>query len=179
MNQITNDIRKDIRAINKRICQYYFKPNSKYLYTIITKLKTRFNISYIEKYSSIHLRIGDVDKQPYKLYINKTDLKSIINIIKTNNNTKLVLLSDSINVKKEIKSIIGRNILTDFDSPCHSRYKKCLDKSLEDMLMMKYSDSLILTRGSTFSLFGSYFSKCKNEKIVFVGHNYQHTLYFQ
>lgn len=55
---------------------------------------------------------------------------------------------------------MGNKIYTDFSLPCHSRHINCLNASMNDMMMMINSEFLILTRGSTFSLFASYFSKC-------------------
>lgn len=173
-----NNIQHNIRYINKIICNLYLKPSTKYNIIIKNHFSERFNISMNEKYTSVHLRIGDADNQPFKNYINKSNIRNIINVLKSVNN-RIILLSDSILVKKNIKNTIGKNIYTDYNLPCHSRNLECLNQAMDDIMMMKNSNYLILTRGSTFSLFASYFSKCNYNKINYLGNNYYHKNYYK
>lgn len=179
IDKINKNIVYNIRKINKRLCSVYFKPTLKYRRIIRLNLNRIFNMSMNVKYTSIHLRIGDVDNQPFQKYINRTELISLITYLKEIKNKKILLLSDSLSTKVEIKNELGNIIHTDFSLPCHSRNTKCLNQSMKDIMMMIYSDYLILTRGSTFSLFGSYFSKCKYRNIIFVGHDYEHNNYYK
>lgn len=174
---IHKNIVYNIRSINKRICDYYLKPSLYYRSVIELNFKSRFSLSMNDKHYTVHLRIGDVDKDPFRNYINKSELEKIV-ISLRKYKQKIILLSDSLSTKKYVKKIIGNNIYTDFKLPCHSRNTKCLNQSMDDIMMMKYSDFLILTRGSTFSLFGSYFSNCKYRNIIYVGHNYNHKNYY-
>lgn len=176
--KMDNNLQHNIRYINKIICNLYLKPLTNYNKIIKTHFSERFNISMNEKYTSVHLRIGDADNQPFKNYINKTDIRNIINVLKLVKN-KIILLSDSFVVKKNIKDEIGKNIYTDFNLPCHSRNLECLNQSMDDIMMMRSANYLILTRASTFSLFGSYFSECNYDRIVFVGNNYYHKNYYK
>lgn len=179
LDRIDNSISLNIREINKRICDYYLKPSSGFKNYYESQFNQRFHISIDSLYSAIHLRVGDADNQPFKLYINRTDIdKAIKKIIRSKYET-VILLSDSNNVKKKLKHKLGKVILTDYNQPCHSRNTRCINESMVDIMMMKNSNELILTRGSTFSLFGSYFSKCKHNKIFYIGHNYLHNYYFK
>lgn len=177
IEKIQTNIALNIRYINKRICDSYLIPSLNFRNRILKNFKRRFRLSISEIYASTHLRIGDADKQPFKKYINKSEISNVIKLLKIYDK-RMILLSDSIYIKKYIKKEIGNNIYTDYNPPCHSRNSVCLDESMEDIMMMINSNFLILTRGSTFSLFGSYLSKCKNDNIVFVGHNYDHINYF-
>lgn len=169
----------NIRHINKKIIDIYFKPSKQYNRMIRNDFKMRFNISMDEHYISIHLRIGDVDNSPFKKYINKTEIEQLINCIKKYKiHNKVVIVSDSISIKKHIKKELGNYIYTDFKLPCHSRNLKCINQSMNDIMILKNSLYLILTRGSTFSLFSSYFSKCEYDKIIYIGHDYEHSNYY-
>lgn len=175
---IYNSIAYNIRKINKRICSVYFKPTLKYISIVRYNLKKIFHMSMNINYTSMHLRIGDVDKQPFQKYINKTELHTLIISLKKIKNKKILLISDSLTTKFKIKNELGKIVYTDFNLPCHSRNSKCLNQSMNDIMMMINSEYLILTRGSTFSLFGSYFSKCKYRRIIFIGHDYEHNNYY-
>lgn len=176
--KLDKNIAYNIRYINKIICSLYLNPSKYYNKIIRMHFIERFNLSMNEEYTSVHLRVGDADNQPFKNYINKTIIRHIINMLKLYKR-KVILLSDSIIIKKEIKNQIGKYIFTDNNLPCHSRNTECLNISMEDIMMMKNANNLILTRASTFSLFGSYFSKCDYEKILFIGSNYCHSNYFK
>lgn len=172
------NVQHNIRYINKIICNLYLKPSTNYNSIIKSHFSERFNISMNEKYISIHLRVGDADNQPFKNFINKTDIGNLINVLKTFKK-KIILLSDSVMVKKTIKNRIGKFVYTDYKFPCHSRSIKCVNQSMDDIMMMKNANYLILTRASTFSLFGSYFSKCNYDNIAFIGKNYCHKNYYK
>lgn len=179
IDKINKSLSYNIRAINKRICNHYLKPTSNYKRIIKLNFKNRYHISMTEKYSSIHLRVGDADKQPFQKYISKIEIKLLINTLKSYSNNKTILISDSQLVKIKLKKEVGNIIYTDLNLPCHSKNIYCINESINDIMMMSNSESLILTRGSTFSLFGSYFSKCSNEKIIFIGHDYEHKNYYK
>lgn len=178
INIIKKNIAFNIREINKRIIDVYLIPSTKYNKIIENDFKMRFNLSMNKEYLSIHLRVGDVDNQPFKKYINKTEIKSLIQTIRNYKNIKIIVVSDSISIKRQIKMELGDCIYTDYKKPCHSRYINCLNRSMNDIMMLKNSVYLILTRGSTFSLFISYFSKCKYNKIMYIGHDYEHKNYY-
>lgn len=179
VEKLNNHIAYNIRIINKRIINVYLKPSMKYAELIKNDFRMRFKLSINEEYLSIHLRIGNVDNEPFKKYINKTEIRLLIEKIKHLKKRKIIVISDSILIKKQIKQEVGQLIYTDYNIPCHSRNIKCLNHSLNDIMMLKYSKFLILTRGSTFSLFASYFSKCTYDKIIYVGHDYEHNNYYK
>lgn len=178
IKEINNNLADNIRRINRRICEEYLNPTVIYTNKVRYNFWKRFNIPINKKYYSVHLRVGDVDNQPFQKYINKSDILYLIKHLQKLTCNRIVILSDSAYIKRKIKEIIGSNIYTDYSLPCHSRYIKCINQSMDDILMMKYSDFLILTRGSTFSLFGLYFSKCSFNNIMFIGHDYEHSNYY-
>lgn len=176
--QINKNIAINLREINRIICRVYLQPSLEYSETIRTNFRKRFHISINYKYSSVHLRVGDADNQPFKKYINQSEIQYIVDFLKIYKKERIIILSDSPLVKRKIKQQLGSNIYTDYNLPCHSRNIKCLNQSMDDIMMMRNSNYMILTRGSTFSLFGYYFSKCKSNRIMYIGHDFEHSNYY-
>lgn len=170
-----NDIRLKIRYANHIITNIYLQPSK----SITDYYKTKQIINY--PYISIHLRIGDVDNLPYNKYLNKSEVFECLNYIKAINNlTEYVsVVSDSVSTKSMFKQSLKNVIITN-TIPCHSKNKNCIFQAIIDILILKYSNKLILTRGSTFSLFGMYQNNnCMNNNLIsFIGHDYEHNNYY-
>lgn len=168
-------IKSQIRYINYKITQIYLQPSQ----SIINSFKTKYN--NIIPFISIHLRVGDADNMPFSKYLNKREVKNCIKKIKSFpiKNINIAVISDSLKTKLWFKNELN-NILVIENMACHSKNKSCIIQSMIDILALKYSKRIILTRGSSFSLLGMYenINCMNNNTISFIGHDYEHKNYY-
>lgn len=176
-NDKYKNVKLKIRNINYIINLIYLQPSL----SAINHYKSVYKIT--SPSISIHLRVGDVDKMPFTKYLDKHEIENCLDsikvICKSESNATIGIVSDSLKTKLRFKSSLKRIIISN-NLPCHSKNKECMLESVIDILVLKYSERIILTRGSSFSLFGMYQNKnCMNNKsISFIGHDYEHNNYY-
>lgn len=163
-----------IREINHFISINYLRPS----YYIEQYYNSKYNFS---PFLALHLRIGDADNTPFAKYLYENEVNEILKDIKSvsMNLTKIALVSDSLFIKQKFKNEINDIFIVE-KGPCHTKYKECIYQALIDIIILKKSKKLILTRGSSFSLFGMYQNdNCmKNGSVSFIGHDNEHLNYY-